>query len=126
MNDLSRRTQIAVLWFVQTVNYVSLILITQIESRLAGTPEPESDVLLITIFFFIPCLLAWLAFVLKPAVGRWLHVVFGALFASLKLVVTVGGLASDESFGYLFNEVWGFLAAVLLVWTAWKLAPAQD
>jgi hypothetical protein len=117
MQELSWKTQIAVLWLLQTVNYAALILITRL-----GTPEggADGDGSGIAMFFFIPCLLAWLVFVLKPAVSRWMHIVFGSLFALLKLVATVMGVPAGESFGYLFNEAWGFAAAAILIWLAWR------
>ena len=126
MQELSWKTQIAVLWLLQTVNYAALILINLMQSEIPGAAGSDGDPNGIAIFFFIPCLLAWLVFVLKPAVSRWLHIVFGSLFALLKLIATVMGVPAGESFGYLLNETWGFAAAAILIWLAWKAPKAAS
>ena len=125
MNHLGWRTQLAVLWLLQTVNYVAIILIAQVETGLFGTLEPGSSGMPIAVFFFIPSLLAWLSFALKPSVSRWLHIVFGLLFAVLKLIQVVGSLSEEPSPAFLLNEVWGLIAAGLILWCAIRL-PKSD
>ena len=118
MSALEWRVKLAVLWFAQAVNYAAYILITLAETGSLGNGGTEAG-LLLAIFFFIPCALAWLSFVVRPTVSRWPHLVFGAMFAFIKLSAIVGA-AGPLSTGARLNELWAFVAAALLVWCAWR------
>lgn len=120
VGDLRWSSQLAILWLLQTVNYAAFILITQVESGMFGTLEPGSSGWGIAIAFFLPCLLAWLAFTSRVAISRWAHVVIGVLFCLIKAAATILGAVDGASFSVIFNEAWGLIAAGLIVWYAWK------
>jgi hypothetical protein len=125
MSHSAWRTQIAVLWLLQVINFVSIIFISYFDTgQVAGT-TPDSVGPLLAIYFFVFALLIWLAFGLKPAIGRWVHIVCGALIVLLKASYVVQSLGGTNPWPFLFNESWGLVAAALLVWVAWKL-PSAD
>jgi hypothetical protein len=113
------KMKIAVLWLLQTVNYLSYILIGLFETEPFGATIEDGAGLVVSIFFFVPCLLAFVSLV-YPSSSRWPNIVFGAVFASLKLAGTLG-LVGNLSVAIFINEIWGFFAAGLIVWYAWKL-----
>jgi hypothetical protein len=121
MNHSSWRIQIATLWLVQVINFVSVIFISYFETRLVAGYEPESAGVLLSAYFLLFSLLIWLAFVLKAAIAKWVHIIFGALTVLLKGGYVAQGLEGTESVGFLLNEIWGLVAAALLVWVAWRL-----
>jgi hypothetical protein len=87
--------------------------------------SPEEVGPLLAAYFFSFALLIYLAYALKPAVGRWIHLVFGGLTALLKAAYVVQNLGGEGSGAFLFNEVWGLVAAAWLVWVAWKVPKAD-
>jgi hypothetical protein len=80
--------------------------------------------LLLAVYFLLFAVLIWLAFALEPAIGRWIHIVFGALTVLLKAGYVVQSLSGADSIGFLINESWGLIAAVLIIWVAWRLPKA--
>ena len=119
MQLLEWRVKLAVLWFAQAVNYTAYIWITVTEAGSLDTESGNAGMLLAT-FYFIPCALAWLSFVVRPGVSRWPHIVFGVLFAGIKLYATVTSFAGTASTAAALNELWAFVAAALIVWYAWR------
>jgi hypothetical protein len=51
--------------------------------------------------------------------------VVGGLTALLKAAYVVQSLGGESSGAFLFNEVWGLVAAAWLVWVAWKVPKAD-
>ena len=121
MQTLETKAKVALLWLLQTVNYAAYILIGFVEAGGVVTTG-SADGLLIAIFFFVPCLMAWVS-VVAPAASRWPNLVIGGLFVLLKLAATLG-LVAPLTPAVFFNELWGLIAAGMLVWYAWKL-PAK-
>lgn len=119
MRMLEWKTQVAVLWILQTVNYVAYILINLFENEPFGVIVQRSDAPIIAIFFFIPCLMAWASLV-SPPLSRWPNIVLGALFALLKLAGALGIMAPLTPAVFI-NELWGLVAAGLVIWQAWRL-----
>ena len=118
---------LAILWFIQAVNYTTYIWILTIEAGAGTTAAGEENALILAIFYFLPCLLAVVAFLIRPAVARSLHIIVGSLFALIKIGGTVGGatgmIGGTEdgiSIAVVFNEFWGIFAAAWIVQLAWK------
>lgn len=126
MSHLAWRTQIAALWALQVINFVSIIFISYFETGLIADMTPETSGILITVYFFVFALLIWLAFALRPAIGRWVHIVFGVLTVLLKASYIVQSLMGVYSVSFLINEAWGAVAAVILIWVAWRLPQAES
>ena len=125
MNHSSWKIQIATLWIAQVINFVSVIFISYFETGLVAGYEPESSGILLSVYFLLFALLIWLACVLKASVGRWVHIVFGALTVLLKGGYVARSLTGGDSMGFLLNETWGLAAAALLVWVAWRLPKVE-
>jgi hypothetical protein len=119
MRVVEWKIKLAVLWLLQPVNYVSYILIGLVETEPFGATVEPGGGPVIAIFFFVPCLMAWVS-VISPSMSRWPNVALGAVFAILKLAAVLG-LVVELSVAIFFNELWAFLAAALVVWYAWKL-----
>jgi len=68
-----------------------------------------------------------MTFLARRTISRWLNIVFGALFVSIKLAAIVGaasgGIARADgvlSPALIFNELWAIPAAAFIVWYAWR------
>jgi hypothetical protein len=125
MSHLAWRTQIAVLWMLQVINFVSIIFISYFETGLIADINPEASGVLLSVYFLVFAVLIWLAFSLRPKIGRWIHIVFGALTVLLKASYIVQALMGAYSMAFLLNETWGAVAAGILIWVAWRL-PKPD
>jgi hypothetical protein len=109
------------LWLIQVINLVAVICISYFETGLIADMVPEESGLALAAYFFLFALLIWLVFSLTPTIGRWVHIVFGALTVLLKGSYIVQSLGGVNSIAFLLNEVWGAVAAAVLVWVAWRL-----
>ena len=121
------KTTLALLWLVQAVNYTAYVLMLSFEAGAEGAAEGGESALLLSIFYFLPCLLALLAFLAKPVIARWTNIIVGSLFVSIKVVGTVGaatgmigGTEDGISIAAVFNEFWAIFAAAWIVRLAWK------
>ena len=125
MSHLAWRTQIAALWLLQVMNFISVIFISYFETGQIADMTPETTGVLISVYFFVFALLIWLAFSLTPAIGRWVHIVFGILTVLLKAGYIVQTVMGAYSIAFLINEIWGAVAAALLIWFAWRLPKTE-
>ena len=118
------KIKIAVMWLVFAV---ASIWIPLIEHYIPGFVEeavtqvtPESVLMLAIIAMIIP-VMALLSLTLKDSINRWLNIIVGIVFAVLMPIGVVGGgfpTAYVPSLALI--SIVEFVAAVLIVWTAWK------
>jgi hypothetical protein len=118
------KIKIAALWLVFAV---ASIWIPLIEHYIPGFVEeavaqvtPESVLMLVIIAMIIP-VMALLSLTLKDSINRWLNIIVGIVFAVLMPIGVVGGgfpTAYVPSLALI--SIVEFVAAVLIVWTAWK------
>jgi hypothetical protein len=113
------------LWLLQVINFIAIIFISYFGTGLIAAYTPEEVGPLLAAYFFSFAVLISLAYALKPALGRWVHLVVAALIVLLKAGYVLQSLGGESSGAFLFNEVWGLVAAAWLVWVAWK-APRTD
>ncbi|MGD8340148.1 MAG: hypothetical protein PVH89_05165 [Gammaproteobacteria bacterium] len=125
--NLSWQTRLAVLWFIQLVNYTAYILISAQESITVLEADDAQSAMVLAVFYFIPCFVIWMNFIGNRRLSRWLNIVFGSLFTIIKLVATIsavsGGITRPDgtlSPALVFNEFWAILAAAFIVWYAWR------
>jgi hypothetical protein len=121
------KIKIAVLWLVFAV---ASIWIPLIEHYIPGFVEeavaqvtPESVLMLVIIAMIIP-VMALLSLILKDSINRWLNIIVGIVFAVLMPIGVVGGgfpTAYVPSLALI--SIVEFVAAALIVWTAWKSKP---
>ena len=126
MSHLAWRAQIAMLWLLQVINFVAIIFISYFSTGSIAGRTPESIGPLLAGYFFLFALLIWLAFALRPAIGRWVHLAIGALTVLLKAGYVAQSLGGANSGAFLFNEIWGLAAAAWLVWIAWHSPRADE
>ena len=118
------KIKIAVLWLVFAV---ASIWIPLIEHYIPGFVEeavaqvtPESVLMLVIIAMIIP-VMALLSLTLKDSMNRWLNIIVGIVFAVLMPIGVVGSgfpIAYVPSLALI--SIVEFVAAILIVWTAWK------
>jgi hypothetical protein len=106
---------------------VASIWIPLIEHYIPGFVEeavaqvtPESVLMLAIIAMIVP-VMALLSLTLKDSINRWLNIIVGIVFAFLMPIGVVGGgfpTAYVPSLALI--SIVEFVAAVLIVWTAWK------
>jgi hypothetical protein len=116
-----------VLWLLQIVNYTAYILISAQESIAVLQTDDAQTAMGLAAFYFIPCLALWLTFFGSRRLSCWFNIVFGALFAIIKLIATIsavsGGITRPDgtlSPALIFNEFWAIPAAAFIVWFAWR------
>ena len=139
MELLRWKTRMALLWLIQAVAFAALLLLallgTEATKKIMETQFHAVPRLEVAVFFFLPCLMAWLCLTLRDSIIRRLSFIFGVLLTVLKLVAGSGVLAGEgrplasitraASADIWFTEVWGLIAMALIVWYAWKW-PKQE
>jgi hypothetical protein len=134
MELLRWKTRIAVLWIIQAAAFAATLLLALLGSeatkKLLETQFHDIARFEVSVLFLIPCIMAWFCVTLKDSANRWLSFVLGIFFVVIKLVVLSGVLAGEgrplasimkeSSAAMQFTEVWGLVAAGLIVWYAWR------
>jgi hypothetical protein len=114
------KARIILLWMFQIVNFLTLILVEQSEVGHVVVQPGENIAATIAEFFALPCFLSWQTLVLPQSISRWANTLFGLIFGALKLAALVGWYPSTRSWAVLFNEAWGLIAAIGIIWYAWR------
>jgi len=126
MELLRWKTRISVLWIILGVNYITYLnMLPPAVIKEAEAQSSEALGIAFAAIMCLPFLLAWLSLTLKDSANRWINAVFGMLFAILKLTYMIQYSAPGKSKAIAGNELWGFAAAALIIWYAWKM-PKQE
>ena len=122
------KIKIAVLWLVGMLANLTRQLIKLLEPEVidqikAGqfegqTISPEL-MLLLSVIFLIPLIMAFLTLVLRNSVNRWANIIVILVYLVLNLVLLARYLMNSSAYAVLLNLT-GDVAAVLIVWYAWK------
>ena len=110
-------------------DYFELYVPGKLSSMLAGKIVPLGTVtqtILVgtSVMMAVQSVMVFLSLVMKPALNRWVNLVFGLVFALIMLVVIQGG--------WIFYKVMGMVEIALLlavVWQAWnwpRVAAAEE
>jgi hypothetical protein len=87
-----------------------------LEGSMGPLGQVTQNVLLGTsIMMAIPALMVFLSLALKPALARWLNIVFGAFFTVIMLLTMPGAWHFYQFFGVI--EV---ALTLWIMWTAWR------
>jgi hypothetical protein len=124
MQPQSIRTTIAALWIFQFLNYLTYILLELTATGNFGMLKPGehgTPLTLESVIFLVLFLLAWATLALGQNVIRWPNMLFAALLAAVKILGLVRLIPVAISPAFIFNESWGLIGAVLIIWYAWKL-----
>lgn len=125
MDQMIWKIKLVVLWILQIVNFIAVLVIPY--SFAIVSEEIGGGIgALIVFYLFLTCLMMWLTVILKPTISRWPVILVGVFYAFVKVQWIVQGLAGEYAFAFIFNEVWGLLAAALIIWYGWKIPQAES
>lgn len=102
-------------------DYFSLYVPQKIEKFISGDTLLNSPVKLLAaaVLMAIPALMIFLSIVLKPALNRWLNMIFGIFYTAIMLLIAVTTLAPWWSF-YVFFAIVEAILTFLVFWHALK------
>lgn len=125
MDQMIWKNKIALLWIFQVLNFIAVLTIPE---SLAVIVEEVGEALglLIAFYFFLSCLMMFLAVFTKPSLSRWPTLVVGIFFAFVKIQWIINALTGDMVVAQFFTEIWGLIAAAMIVWYAWKVPEPQN
>lgn len=124
MDQLAWKIKLLVLWIFQVLNFLA-ILVVPYSFSIISAEIGEGTGGLITFYIFFTCLMMWLTLVLKPSVNRWPTILVAAFYAFVKVQWIIQGLVGGYAVEFVFNEIWGLVAAIALIWYGWRV-PAMD
>ena len=120
--------KIAVLWLIgMLANLIrELIMLLEpgaIEQIMAGQLEGQTIstelMLLLSVIFLIPLIMAFLSLALRNSVNRWANIIAILVYLVFNLVLLARYLMNSSAYAVLLNLT-GDVAAVLIAWYAWK------
>jgi hypothetical protein len=130
MEDLVWKLRISMLWIFLAVGMsAAMILFIMgpgvVEDLMSGQMEGMEVsgwlLILFSIFWIIPLIMAYLTLVLKNSVNRYTNVILGLFFGIFYIVDMSGHISKGEAFsGHVIMGVVGIIVAFLISWHAWK------
>ncbi|MEL6194298.1 MAG: DUF6326 family protein [Bacteroidota bacterium] len=72
-----------------------------------------------SVMLAIPALMISLSIFLKPAISRWLNIIFGVFFTAIMLLIAAGSLTPWYTF-YVFLALVESVLTATIVWQAWN------
>ena len=133
MENLALKIRLSVLWLFLELYVVAgemLMLLEPgvIEGIIAGEIEgmrigPEL-LLLFSILFLIPLVMAFLSLTLKDSTNRWANIILGIVYIGLDLFDFIGHLAEPSAYMILVGII-AVVVPALIVWYAYKW-PIQE
>jgi hypothetical protein len=125
MTQTTWQHQVSALWIFQILNFIA-ILVVPYSFSIVSAEFGDGLGALIVFYFFLTCLMIWLTLVLKPEISRWPTMLVGVFYSFVKVQWLIQGVSNGYAFEFIFNEAWGLLAALLLVWYGWKVPKGQS
>jgi hypothetical protein len=89
------------------------------EGTMLGLELTPDVLLLLAVLLLVPLLMAFVTFVLKDSMNRWLNIIVGAVFFVLELL-ELTDLAANPSAALALIWVWKTIVPLLIIWYAWK------
>ena len=121
MGDL--RTRLSILWIIQVFGGVTNVVLELFKDgnfdKIEGFPVNEPYLLLVTVMFLAPCVMAFLSQTLSDKANRWANIIVGAFYVIMLAVDFVESLVFDLSV-LVINPLFGVVWSALIVWYAWK------
>ncbi len=125
------KIKIAVLWLLHTsaslfVGFVMWMEPGVLEGIMAGeisgmqiTPEV---MLIVSIEFLVPLVMAFLSLTLKDSINRWANIIVGIVFTGIALISAIESLTKPSAYSAYAVLMWLSIIVVtaLVVWYAWK------
>jgi hypothetical protein len=122
------KIKISVLWLFSGVAFLGYVVMKLMEpgvmagamaGKVEGMKIGPGLILLFSIYWLVPLIMAFLTLTLKDSVNRWANMILGAVFAAswcVDLVEAVIALDAWATLALLSTVV----ALILIVWYAWK------
>ena len=122
------KIKIAVLWIFLAVGFSALAIVSLmtpgaieqiIAGEIEGEPITEGLLFLFAILWLIPLTMAFLSLTMKDSANRWANIIVGIVWTALGII----DLGDTLNRGWLTLAFVAFsktVAAVLIVWYAWK------
>ena len=122
-NLTSLKTRLSVLWLIHAVGGVSFVVLALLESGdlthiLPPLAVDSWSLLLVTVMFLVPCIMAFLSQTLNDKANRWTNIIVGAVFSIFPIGGLIATLATPSVIA--INCPFGILWSALIVWYAWK------
>ena len=121
-NLTSLKTRLSVLWLIHAVGGVSFVVLALFESgdlsQIMGLKVDSSFLLLLTVMFLVPSLMAFLSQTLNDKANRWTNIIVGAVFSIFPILGLIATLVTPSVIA--INGPFGILWSALIVWYAWK------
>ena len=116
------KTKLSVLWLIHVVGGVSFVVLALFESgdlsQIMGIKVDSSFLLLLTVMFLVPSLMAFLSQTLNDKANRWTNIIVGAVFSIFPILGLIAMLVTPSVIA--INGPFGILWSALIVWYAWK------
>ena len=130
MEILKQRMIIAVLWMVWAMGMTVFIIIRMLEAgsiseiisgKFDGIILGEGSLLVMSAYWFLCWILAYLTMITRVSISRWMNVVFGTLAAVVMIMGLVTRISNGHAIAMIVDYAIALIASGLIVWHAWKL-----
>jgi hypothetical protein len=89
------------------------------KGEMSGMPITPELLLAMAIVLLVPLVMAFVTFVLKDSMNRWLNIIVGAVFIVIELL-ELTDLATNPSAALTLIWLLKTAAPLLIIWYAWK------
>lgn len=124
MNQLTWKIKVTVLWLFSILNLTAVLLIPG-SMELIVAQMGDATGLVISVYYFLTCLMIWLTVVLEPRKSRWPIIVIAAYYAFVKIMWIITAVSGEIIVNLFVTETWGLVVALATIWYGWKI-PAKD
>ena len=121
------KLKLSALWVSVTLcylygDYFELYVPEKVEGLVSGSNllDSPSKLLTASVLLSIPALMVFLSIVVKPAINRWLNIVFGALFTAIMVLIAIASFGAPWKAFYTFLAIVESMLTGLIVWYAIK------
>jgi hypothetical protein len=89
------------------------------KGEMSGMKITPELLLAMAVLSLIPLVMAFVTFILKDSMNRWLNIIVGAVFVVLEFL-KLTDLAANPSAALTLIWIWKTAVPLLIVWYAWK------
>ena len=102
-------------------DYFELYVPDKVEGLINGANALDSPMKLFfaSVLLAIPAIMISLSILLKPALNKWLNIIFGVLYTLLMILIGLTSISDWYTF-YVFLAILESFITLLIVWYAWK------
>lgn len=126
------KIKLAALWTSVTFLYIygdyfELYVPGKLSGIISGNSMLDNPVklFLASLLLAIPSLMICLSILLKPAVSKWLNIIFGLFFTAIMLLIAVTSISEWRAF-YVFYAILESILTSIIVWTAFHWAKQTE